>query len=243
MVAIKKLRPNHRLAAPRNEAVSRIEWAVITTVSTTALGVAAWCAGEAYSSGYWGAVGLTPDTVPHSAQELAFLGFVGNFENWLWLLLFGVSLGLYGLLMEFLSTIKAQQTKQSGRLGVWLKNRFARFSRHGRVDPDTIRTFGVLMLGSLGLGTMIVVPLGVWILRAEAEGHALMVRQICQVRKAAVLPTTVLLSDGKKLKGKYLARNDKTGILLDRMSIYGIQLGEKSMIQDTTDVSMVNCKP
>jgi len=240
--AAKKLRSNRKAAQPASQAVSRIEWAVWIGASTTVFSVAAWWAGEAYASGYWGAVGLPPGTAQYSLQELTFLGFVGSYQNCLWLLFFYPLTGLYILFLEFLSTFKKKPARPPGKLRSWLQKRAARFERHGQIDPHIKRICGVVLLASVGLGAFVVAPLGVWILAAQADGHNLMVKQICQVRAAPIMPTNVLLADGKKLSGKFLARNEKTGVLLDRTSLYGVQFGEKSLLQDVTDVTVVNCK-
>lgn len=242
MISTKTLRSNRKAIHSAPPAVSRIEWAVWIGASTTVFGVTAWCAGEAYASGYWGAVGLTTGAAQYSIQELTFLGFVGSFQNWLWLLFSYALTGLYILFLEFLSTFKKKPARPSGKFRLWLQNKAARFERQGRIDPHIKRICGVVLLASIGLGAFVVAPLGVWISAAEADGHQLMVRQICQARAAVKMPTNVLLSDGKKLSGRFLARNDKTGMLLDRTSLYGIQFGEKSVLQDVTDVTMVTCK-
>lgn len=241
-ISVTKLRHNRRAAQAGSQTVSRVEWAVWLTASTTVFGTAAWCAGEAYVSGYWGAVGLTPGAVAYSLQELTFMGFVGNFSNWLWMLLFYAFTWLYILFLEFLSTVKTRRSSQPGGLRLWLRKRFAKFERHSVIDPDIKRMCAIMLMASCGLVGLVVIPLGVWVVAAEKEGHDLMVRQVCQVRNTLKLPTTVSLSDGRKLVGKYLARSDKIGVFIDRTSIYNIQFGEKTALQDASDVTTLICK-
>lgn len=219
------------------------EWALWIGVCTSAIGGSAWCAGEAYVSGYWNAVGLQPEIVGRSAQELAFFGFVGSFVNWLYMCAFLALLGGYGLFMEFVSTLRLVRVeeKRPNRFFAWLRKTFPNVRRSGRMDRTFTLVFGSILILSVGLGAVVVLPLGLWVVGAEAEGHDLMVKQVCRTRRDKILPTTVILEDGTKLHGKLLARNEKIGVLLDTRSIYQIQYGEKTVLQDTTDVQMLAC--
>lgn len=218
-----------------------IEWAVWVGVCTSLIGGAAWCAGEAYTSGYWSAVGLHSELASHSSQELAFLGFVGSFQNWFFMFLFFAGVGAYGLLMEFLSTLHRKRDSNPSVLAAWLKRRFPNIKRRGRMDPVWTRIFGLLTAMAIGPGAVVVILLGVWVVAAEAEGRHLMERHVCRARTDVNLPSTVILGDGRKLVGKYLSRSEKTGILLDRTSIYEIQFSEKPVLHDVTDVSKLAC--
>jgi hypothetical protein len=200
----------------------------------TILGTQAWIAGEAFNYGYWNAAHWPGSAIQVPLQNMAFTGFVGPFYNWLAGGIFLFCLGPYIALMAIQSkNLRVKPAQWAVPILDWWRRRFTFDEATGKlaavVTMLAVALFGVIILMSL------------WIVGALQQGANLFKTQVCQLRAAEALPTTIQLGDGSKISGRVLDRSDKVIVIMDREAIHVLAVGEKSQLLDSTRVADVKC--
>jgi hypothetical protein len=80
-----------------------------------------------------------------------------------------------------------------------------------------------------------------WIVGGLRQGHNQFIKDVCSIRKAKVMPTSIDLVNGKKLTGKVFDRSEKFTVFIDTAFLYVITAGEKPTLIDTTTLPPVEC--
>ena len=204
----------------------------------TFIGIVAWTAGFSYDQGYWGVIGWEYSLNRRSPQETALVGFIGPVLNWFYAGFLISGIGIYIFLMGFLSGIPNKTNKKMPawalKIENWLKSR--------KKFGPTMKLLCVgLLVGGIGFAVLIVLPAAGWMLAAYSEGKMQMQDQICEVRNATSLPTTVWIDAGTNLSGRMLNRTKKASMLLDKKAVHVIAAGDRPRILDSTDVTGIKC--
>jgi hypothetical protein len=202
----------------------------------TILGILAWIAGQAFNYGYWNVAGWDggPIIAP-TLQSVAFLGFIAPFYNWIWGSIFLAVLGAYG----FILALRSKRRKQDPHRFVLWARRW--IEKNIEIDEEVGKLSGIVILIAIFLFGMLILPLAFWIIGAQHQGEELLKKQICQVRVAKTLPTSIKLADGTMVMGKILSRSDKFTILLDQESIHTITVGDSPRLLDSNNVLEIKC--
>lgn len=208
-----------------------IKW---ITLAITFIGISAWVAGESFHRGYWRSAGWDGPLAPLSVQQTAYDGFVRAVDSWFYASMGFIVAGVYVFFL-------AAGPKKTYPTPAWLAKLIKWLREHVHLEESTARFSGNLILLGICFGLFIVLPLIFWVSAASNAGQALFLKQICEMRSGMLGRSLVELSDGTKLQGTFLERNDKLIVIVDKEFIYVVNVGEKTRILDRTSVSAIAC--